>query len=235
MYYLSLSHYNNDCTKPSNVTLHVHFLSFRYNRKEVRLVDLSVQVGYFQWFMIKRFICGSRRPYSVWQVTGERWQVPGARWQVTGDRCQVVTVRQQSLLSVVPAYMWKGCHRVYSNRASMSLFDVTYCYAPTAHDVPSVITLTSYATFWPYTADRSATLHHSSTRSDPPRSRPPDCLLTVLLRGATDNIDSVHENPTRCNSMQIFIYCKATLHVSGVTAPIIRSTNSCNRSLRYRS
>ena len=26
--------------------------------------------------------------------------------------------------------------------------------------------------------------------------------------------------------MQIFIYCKATLHVSGVTAPIIRSTKS---------
>jgi len=24
--------------------------------------------------------------------------------------------------------------------------------------------------------------------------------------------------------MQIFIYCKATLHVSGVTAPIIKST-----------
>ena len=33
---------------------------------------------------------------------------------------------------------------------------------------------------------------------------------------------SVNKNPTRCNSMQIFIYCKATLHVSGVTAPIIR-------------
>ena len=26
--------------------------------------------------------------------------------------------------------------------------------------------------------------------------------------------------------MQIFIYCKATLHVSGVTAPIIRSTKT---------
>jgi len=30
------------------------------------------------------------------------------------------------------------------------------------------------------------------------------------------------------------IYCKATLHVSGVTAPIIRSTKNCNRSLRYQ-
>ena len=48
-------------------------------------------------------------------------------------------------------------------------------------------------------------------------------------------IISVNKNPTRCNSMQIFIYCKATLHVSGVTAPIIRSTKNCNRSLRYRS
>ena len=37
-----------------------------------------------------------------------------------------------------------------------------------------------------------------------------------------------HQNPTRCNSMQIFIYCEATLHVSGVTAPIIRSTKNCN-------
>jgi len=35
--------------------------------------------------------------------------------------------------------------------------------------------------------------------------------------------------------MQIFIYCKVTRHVSGVTAPIIRSIKNCNRSLRYRS
>ena len=46
---------------------------------------------------------------------------------------------------------------------------------------------------------------------------------------------NVNKNPTRCSSMQIFIYCKATLHVSGVTAPIIRSTKNCNRSLRYKS
>jgi len=47
--------------------------------------------------------------------------------------------------------------------------------------------------------------------------------------------DNVNKNPTTCNSMQIFIYCKVTLHVSGVTAPNIRSTKNCNRSLRYRS
>ena len=35
--------------------------------------------------------------------------------------------------------------------------------------------------------------------------------------------------------MQIFIHCKATLHVSGVTAPIIRSIKNCTRNLRYRS
>ena len=35
--------------------------------------------------------------------------------------------------------------------------------------------------------------------------------------------------------MQIFIYCKVTVHVSGVTAPIIRSIKNCTRSLRYRS
>ena len=46
---------------------------------------------------------------------------------------------------------------------------------------------------------------------------------------------NVNKNPTRCNSMQIFIYCKTTLHVSNVTAPIIRSTKNCTRSLRYRS
>ena len=31
------------------------------------------------------------------------------------------------------------------------------------------------------------------------------------------------------------IYCKVTLHVSGVTAPVIKSTKNCNRNLRYRS
>ena len=46
---------------------------------------------------------------------------------------------------------------------------------------------------------------------------------------------NVNKNSTRCNSTQMFIYCKATLHVSGVASPITRSTKSCNRSLRYRS
>jgi len=35
--------------------------------------------------------------------------------------------------------------------------------------------------------------------------------------------------------MQMFIYCKATLHVSGVIAPIIRSIKNCTSSIRYRS
>jgi len=39
----------------------------------------------------------------------------------------------------------------------------------------------------------------------------------------------------RYNSMQIFIHCKTTLRVSGVTAPIIRSIKNCTRSFRYRS
>jgi len=33
--------------------------------------------------------------------------------------------------------------------------------------------------------------------------------------------------------MQIFIYCKATLHVSGVTAPIIRSINPLTPNDHY--
>ena len=37
---------------------------------------------------------------------------------------------------------------------------------------------------------------------------------------------NVNKNPTRCNSMQIFIYCKVTLRVSGFTSPIIRSTKT---------
>ena len=46
---------------------------------------------------------------------------------------------------------------------------------------------------------------------------------------------NVNKNPARCNSTQIFIYRKITLHVSGVTASIIRSTKNCNRSLWYRT
>jgi len=43
----------------------------------------------------------------------------------------------------------------------------------------------------------------------------------------------INKNPTRCNSMQIFT--AKSLHVSGVTAPIIRSTKNCDHSLQYRS
>ena len=50
-----------------------------------------------------------------------------------------------------------------------------------------------------------------------------DEMLSSWFRASKFN---VNKNPTRCNSMQIFIYCKVTLHVSGVTAPIIRSTKN---------
>ena len=50
-----------------------------------------------------------------------------------------------------------------------------------------------------------------------------------------NKIQNVNKKSNRCNSMQIFIHCQTTLHVSGVTAPIIRSIKNCTRSLRYRS
>jgi len=34
---------------------------------------------------------------------------------------------------------------------------------------------------------------------------------------------NVNKKSNRCNNMQIFIHCKTSLHVSGVTAPIITS------------
>ena len=53
-----------------------------------------------------------------------------------------------------------------------------------------------------------------------------------LLRHNETYVALLNKNPTRRNSMQVFIYCKITLHVLGVTAPTIRSTKNCNRSLR---
>ena len=49
-------------------------------------------------------------------------------------------------------------------------------------------------------------------------------------------VKRLNKSPIRCNSTQSDLFhCKVTLHVSGVTAPIIRSTKHYNRSLRYRS
>jgi len=60
--------------------------------------------------------------------------------------------------------------------------------------------------------------------------------MNAALNGSSSSLKiCFDESVNSCNSMQIFIYCKATLHVSGVTAPIIRSIKNCIRSLRYRS
>ena len=82
---------------------------------------------------------------------------------------------------------------------------------------------------------------HRSCMRERERERESVCVC-VCVRGKYPTSLSVYrqcfnvnKNPTRCNSMQIFIYCKVSLHVSGVTAPIVRSTKNCNRSLRYRS
>jgi len=48
------------------------------------------------------------------------------------------------------------------------------------------------------------------------------------------NYFNINKNPTRCNSMQIFIYSKSLYMFRVSTAPIIRSTKNCNRSFRYR-
>ena len=39
-------------------------------------------------------------------------------------------------------------------------------------------------------------------------------IETQRINYLTHSSISVNKNPTRCNSMQIFIYCKVTLHVS---------------------
>ena len=45
------------------------------------------------------------------------------------------------------------------------------------------------------------------------------CLFLGVERPeheANNSILNVNKNPTTCNSKQIFIYCKVTLHVSGI-------------------
>ena len=90
---------------------------------------------------------------------------------------------------------------------------------------------------------RSCFMQNKKRKTFQPSDLPPtdvlaevrrDCMA-IFCRYYKGWVINVNKNPTRCNSMQIFIYCKVTLHVSSVTAPIIRSTKNCNRSLRYRS
>jgi len=70
---------------------------------------------------------------------------------------------------------------------SLPLIDVTYCYVSTAplsgaHDVPSVITLTSDATFC---ASYNRSIMHATLQQ--PRGRPPECVLTAVLRGSIES------------------------------------------------
>ena len=60
-----------------------------------------------------------------------------------------------------------------------------------------------------------------------------DDILNSWFRASWFSVNK--KGPTRCNSMQTFIYCTVTLHVSGVPAPIIRSTKNCICYLWYRS
>jgi len=81
-------------------------------------------------------------------------------------------------------------------------------------------------------ANRGGNEHMNDVLDNSPASA---CLTwqSLIMSGLTNKCDCyllrkiyryINKNPTRCNSMQIFNYCKVTLHVSGVTAPIIRST-----------
>ena len=51
-------------------------------------------------------------------------------------------------------------------------------------------------------------------------------MSETIWQRSYDTAFVVNKNPTRCKSIQIFIYRRVTLHVSGVTAPIIRSTKN---------
>ena len=78
------------------------------------------------------------------------------------------------------------------------------------------------------------------------RTFTPGLLVIILQKGTklTDMSDdriavsgthdfSVNKNPTHATVCRYLFTAK--LHVSGVTAPIIRSIKNCTRSLRYRS
>ena len=60
---------------------------------------------------------------------------------------------------------------------------------------------------------------------------PTRCNTNQSMYYSASSLYIVNKNPTRCYIMQIFIYCKVTLHVSGVTATIIRSTKNCWREV----
>ena len=60
-------------------------------------------------------------------------------------------------------------------------------------------------------------------------------LKAVTAASGTGHNIGIATSLQRGQSMQSYLFhCKVTLHVSGVTAPIIRSTKNYNRSLRYR-
>ena len=44
-------------------------------------------------------------------------------------------------------------------------------------------------------------------------------VICIVYMYMTLNTVNVNKGPTRCNSMQTFIHCHVTLHVSGVTHP----------------
>ena len=58
------------------------------------------------------------------------------------------------------------------------------------------------------------------------------CWAHTKWNKIASDIELVFHSSTMQSNL---FYCKITLHVSGVTAPIIRNTKNCNRCLRYRS
>jgi len=81
-----------------------------------------------------------------------------------------------------------------------------------------------------------AKIHFCCSFKFPPRIV--SCLVTCTTTATRKHnvVFTLNKSPNRINRLQSDLFhCKIALHVSRVTAPIIRSTKNCNRSYRSYS